>query len=837
MSYHQTIIKEMKTTGEKIIISILVLLSAAAITFAGEIPAPEEVLGFPVGADRRLADFDQIENYFHLLAENSNRVVIQELGRTHAGNMLFAAIISSASNLRQIEMYQEIQQLLADPRVITDEQADSLIQRGKTVVSINCSIHSTEVGPSQMSLLLAYELAISQAESVIDVLERIILILIPVHNPDGLNMVSDWYRKYVGTKYEGCRLPRLYHKYTGHDINRDWYMLTQPETRLTVERIYNEWHPQIVLDMHQFGKYAPRQFVPPYTDPIDPNIDPILVNQINALGRTIASEMTANGYRGIVTNHFFDAWSPSRAYVNYHGGVRILSETASCRIASPLYVNLNREANGKTREHLKKSLNYPALWLKGNWRLADIVDYNKAVAMSVLNYAARYSNVWLKNFHQVSKRAIEDREGPAAIIIPKNQRNKSLLFELLDILQRGQVEIHRAEESFSLAGQSFEEGSYFILLNQPYGAYAKTLLGRQDYPENVRGKAYDISGHSLPPLMGIEVIVANELPGIRLSEVKQTKSPKSDTANILAADYFSFSLMSNDAYKVINYLLSKDYQLFIKPGEDVRIVCKNGLSDSDRKKLMNEFYLDPLRSTIPRDLTELKQPRIGVYKSSIPSIDEGWTRYVLEEYGFRFVSILDSDIKSAGLWKLYDVIVLPRLSSKAINNGFSEADMPPPYCGGIGPRGKHNLRKFVESGGTLIAMDKSVDFAVSYFELPVQFEDVKKMTDFWMPGPILNMQLNQSHFVGMGAAENIAFIAHRVPIIKTVHQNAVARYADRDLLVSGGLHGGEKIAGRPLILEFEHHGGRILLFAFRPFFRAQTRASYRLVFNALLFSG
>jgi len=217
--------KKIKTSLLSFIFFLFVICPTA---FSQTIPTPEQFLGFKVGTDFKLASYNQISEYFKILAHFSDRIQLENIGSTTEGKKLLLAIISSAENLEKINYYQSQQAQLADPRKIKTDIADSLIKNGKVVVSINCSIHSTEIGASQMSLELAHELAVSEDPLIKDILDNIILLLVPVHNPDGLNLVIDWYNRYLGTKYEGCKLPQLYHKYSGHDINRDWYVLSQP---------------------------------------------------------------------------------------------------------------------------------------------------------------------------------------------------------------------------------------------------------------------------------------------------------------------------------------------------------------------------------------------------------------------------------------------------------------------------------------------------------------------------------------------------------------------------------------------------------------------------------
>src|SRR5579883_1282339 len=257
------------------------------------------------------------------------------------------ATISAPENLARLDEYKQIQRQLADPRTLgapknqaaADEKAQELIKRGKTIVLITCGIHSTEVGSYLSSMLIAHRLASSDEPEIQNILRETIILLVPSLNPDGVDIVKRWYDKTLGTPYEGTSPPELYHKYTGHDDNRDWYAFTQIETQLTVDKIHNVWHPQIVHDIHQQGEYGSRLFLPPYMQPVEPNVPKQIVEGYTELGRFMAGEMRARGFQGITTDSTYDAWTPSRAYSHYHGGVRILSETASCKIATPVKIS------------------------------------------------------------------------------------------------------------------------------------------------------------------------------------------------------------------------------------------------------------------------------------------------------------------------------------------------------------------------------------------------------------------------------------------------------------------------------------------------------------------
>ncbi|HXH63472.1 MAG TPA: M14 family zinc carboxypeptidase, partial [Gemmatimonadales bacterium] len=297
---------------------------------APRIPTPKSVLGFEPGDDRKLPDWATLVRYFQALAKNSDRVQYHELGKTTLGAPFIAVVISSPQNLRHLDRYRALNARLADPRTIeSNRQAQEALRDGKTIVLVTSGIHSTEVGGHLTPVVLAYRLATDTSAATREILDRTIVWLVPSLNPDGVTIVARWYAKTLGTPAEGSEPPELYHHYAGHDDNRDWYAFTQVETQLVVDSIYDVWHPQIVHDIHQQGRSGARIFLPPYLDPVEPNVDPLLIDGVNALGSDIAWALAGQGKTGISINALYDAWTPARAFAHYHGAVRILSETAS----------------------------------------------------------------------------------------------------------------------------------------------------------------------------------------------------------------------------------------------------------------------------------------------------------------------------------------------------------------------------------------------------------------------------------------------------------------------------------------------------------------------------
>jgi len=764
---------------------------------AAAVPAPESYLGFPVGADRRLADWGEVTGYLSAVAKASPRVRMDTLGRTTLGRPFVLLTIADPRTLAELDRYREIQARLADPRrVSSPAEAERLVAEGKVVVLITCAIHSTEVGASQVPLRIAYRLASSSEPLVREILDNAIVLLVPSLNPDGVDLVVDWYESTVGKPWEGASPPFLYHFYTGHDNNRDWYAFTQQETRLVVERVHNVWHPQIVHDIHQMGGRGARIFFPPYTDPVEPNVDPLLVQGLNQLGMHMAWELARQGKRGVVVNAIYDAWTPARAYSHYHGGVRILSETASANMASPVVVPFDSLEPGRGYDPRQASWNYPDPWPGGEWRLRDIVDYQEAGAFALLGHAARNRAEWLRSFYAVGRRAVgldgpagRWREWPEMWVIPAGQENGAGVAELLRILMTGGVEVQRtavaarevvaaeagAGDPAAGAGEVFPAGSHVISMRQPYASFAQALLEPQRYPDlrlypgGPPRRPYDVTAHTLPLLLGVRAVPVRGLEPARLVPVREPPPvPR------------------------------------VAPG----LTAGTG-----------------------------RAPRIALYKSWAPSMDEGWTRWVLDQYRIRYDTLHDADVRAGRLAARYDVLVLPSQSPREIREGRRPGTVPPEYAGGLGEAGVAALAEFVRAGGTLVALEEASRFAIEAFGLPLR--DVVAglpPARFYIPGSILRLELDPAHPLSAGVpASTIAWFGEESFAFEPTGEGVriVGRYGRERTLLSGWALGPEHVAGAGALAEARLGRGRVILFGFRPQYRGQSMATFPLFFNAL----
>jgi len=837
----------LRWTAPSLFLTLLVVLAPLA---AGQsLPRPEEVIGFKVGTDKKLADYHQIVDYFDRLAAASDRIQVLRLGKTTEGNDFVMAVISSPQNLARLDDYRTMLRRLTDPRKLNPREARGIIRRARAVVLINCALHSTEVGATQMSMELAYLLASRKDADTMEILDNVIVLLVPSHNPDGQLKVVDWYRRYLGTKYEGSALPWLYQKYTGHDNNRDWFMFTQAETRITVEKIHNVWFPQITVDMHQMGRNGARLFVPPYIDPYEPNIDPILIAEISDLGTFVQSQLTAQGKAGVVTNAIFDAWTPARAYPHYHGGIRFLTEAASVKIATPVDIKPKEMKGRGGYNPLQASWNYPKPWKGGRWTLRDIIDYDREAALAVLRHAARNRAVWLKNFYTVFRHAVEPKENPYAYIAPQNQWDANALIEMLEILQTGRVEIRRASNDFTAGGRPFHKGDYVILMSQPAGAFAKTLLEPQNYPEirpapkaPIR-RPYDVTAHTLPLLMGVDVVKIDHPFKADLQLVERLPRPRGRVRGTTTS-YYLLDPRSNRVFVAINRLLKQGVPVYRllddlqRGGRDfiagtVVVPAAQGQAVKSAVQAAGVEAVG-IEGKLSVGALALRRPRLGLYQSWVPSMDEGWTRWVLERYEYDYETLHDSDIRAGDLAGKFDLIILPSQRARTIIEGRSANDTPAEYVGGIGKIGVRNLKEFVEAGGTLIALDAATELPIKEFWLPVQnVVQGLRQDEFFGPGAILRVLVDRHNPLGFGYRREEAVMFVNSPVFQGKSVQTVLTYPLSNPLLSGWLEGERRLVGKSPLVVVPLGQGRVVLFGFRPQFRAQARSGYKFLFNAI----
>ena len=822
--------------------------AATASGAATAVPAPESVLGFVPGDDGQLADWSQVLAYLQALDAASDRVEVEEIGRTTQGRPLVMVTVTSEANHARLEEIRQANARIADPRGLSDAEAGRLVEDGRAIVAMAFSIHSTEVGGTLASLRLLHHLATSNDPETRAALDGVVLLVLPSHNPDGTQLVAEWHRRQKGTPFEDTPPPVLYHPYVGHDDNRDWYAFTQQETRLTVEHLYRRWHPQIVHDVHQMGARGARLFVPPYADPWEPNVDPALVAAANALGAYVASRLTTDGAAGVVTGTLFDAWTPGRAYPHTHGGVRLLSETASARLASPIEVTPDELGSGETDlPHASASL--PRPWPGGTWRLRDVVETQLRASLAVLADAAAHRRHWLRTALEVSRRASARRE-PFAFVAAAEQRDPTAVRRLVDVLRTGEVEVQRATAGFAAGGRSYAAGSLVVPMQQPASGFAKTILERQRYPDrrDARGTPlppYDATAHTLPLLLGVDVDAVETPFAAALEPVE-------------AATAVAMGRVEGDGPR---YALSHTTGDLVAAGRllaagvSVRWAME-AFEDAGRAfapgALLVPASARPALEAAVRDLglvahavradphaRRVRAPRIGLYRSWVPSMDEGWTRFVFErQLGLPYQELHDREVRAGRLRQRFDAIVLPDQSAAAIRDGHPRGTMPEEYTGGLGEVGVGALRAFVAEGGTIVALDSASLFAIDAMHLPVRdaLAGVGAAL-FSCPGSILRARADTRHPLAHGLPPETPVWFEGSPAFEVEAGAAVVlRYEGAPRLLSGYLLGDERLASRAALVEVPKGKGRVVLFGFRPQYRAQSQVTYPALLNALYLS-
>jgi hypothetical protein len=848
------------------LILILIPLLAPIAPAAGQVPTPASVIGWEPGEDYKLADYGQISEYFRQLDAASDRIRLTEIGRTAEGRPMMLAFISSEENLRELDRYREISRRLALARDLDEPEARALAEQGRAIVWIDGGLHATEVAHAQHTPVLAHHLVTSEDPEVERIRREVIILLMPVMNPDGLEITTAWYRRNVGTEFEVSPLPELYQKYVGHDNNRDWYMILQPETRAVANQLYHEWFPQIVYNHHQTGPIPSRIFIPPFKDPMNPNIPPLVMRGINLVGSAMGFRFAQERKPGAVSRVSYDVWwnGGMRSTPYYHNMVGILTETNLYRYATPHYYEPDSLPSA-FREGLSgeyPSVFYPDPWRGGWWRIRDAMDYMMTASMAVADIGALRRREWLYNMYQMGRDAIEagERGGPFAYVIPPDQWDAGEAVELVNVLRRGAVEIHRATAPFTVGGVRYPAGSYVAFAAQPFRAHLVDLMEPQRYPDKriypggPPDPPYDMTGWTLPIQMGVRADRI-EQPFEMAAEPVRTQSVSPEPGQVRGrGPVYLLSPNGNASFRAVNRLLAAGSEVtrasraFRAAGADWPAGTFLVRADAEAvRPLAEELGLDfagVRRPNVPA--TVLAQPLIGLYKSWVANMDEGWTRWLLEQYGFRFETLTDADIRAGDLSR-FSAILLPDQRAGEILEGHAPGEMPAEYTGGVGIGGVESLRRYVRDGGTLVALDHAADFAIEQLRLPVRnvLREVPG-EEFFIPGSLIRIAVDTSDPLAAGMREEAAAFFVRsqafelepadgegAPDVGEV--DVVARYAERDLLMSGWELGADRhIAGRAAVMRAPVGEGQVVLIGFRPQFRAQPRATFKLLFNALL---
>jgi hypothetical protein len=890
----------MRTTLRLAVFAIaLFTLSSGQMRAQQTVPHPDQYFGFKIGSDGELARYPKILEYFQVLARQTDRVKYEELGKTTMGNSYPLLRISSPGNLKKFDRLVEINRRLADPRGLSEAEAEKLAAEGKPFYFIYATIHSTEVSNGQAIINIVHRLATENTPQIKEILDNSVVLMVPSQNPDGQVLVIDHWYKTKGTPFQRV-FPDLYHKYVGHDDNRDWFMFTQKETRMNIEYVQNKYKPIITHDMHQQGGNGSRIFVPPFTEPFDPNMHPLLRQGQSAVGVAMASALLAEGKEGVAWEDAYDMWSPARQYMVYHGQPRILTEIANSNLADPV-----KSANGRPLGPQESRAHFPVPYSKDTWTLGQQVDYGITAALAGMTEVAKYGHNWLMNFYRVNRDMSNGLVGPYAYVVSADQRDNYGLYEMLDILQFGAVEIHRATAAFNANGKQYPAGSFVIKTAQPYGGFANTMLSRQDYPDlrlfpgGPPEPPYDVTGHTLWMLTGVTVDSVAKPFEAPLELVKKVTpmtaavAAKPKGAYVIGPESYGTFKMVTQLQKanVPVYRTSKAFdastgsaQGKFAPG--TWVIPSTAASQPIVEKYGKELGIPVSGVDAPPavDGERLKpNTKVGLYKAA-GNMPAGWQMWMLEQYGVNHEVMKAQDF-AGDLNAKYDVIILPSGTTKPrMLNGLNAKTNDPAewsWAFGIGDTGWANLKKFVENGGTLLAVGSAVETARDLLDLPIEralpqaaprfgqgggtapaatgnpdaalrdaFSSPARLMQtlrdrvadpeslFYCPGSLLNNEFDPNNPIawGMPASWPVFFDddqAYRLRPGFGVEAKVVSRYPREKVLASGWMLGEEYLKDQANILSFKIGKGTVVTYGSQIDFRAQPRATWKLIFNGI----
>jgi hypothetical protein len=859
-------------------LSRILLSSALVLPFvSAQVTTPEKFFGFQLGADGKMARWDKIVEYFSVLEkESGGKMKVNNMGPTTMGNPFLMVVITSPANQAKLEHLRQVNLEISDSRGLTEAQVKGLVAEGKVFCVQSMSLHASEIGGSQMAPELAYDLLARNDEETQRILDNVVFIEVPSFNPDGQVMVTDWYRESIGKAWEGTSTPWLYHKYAGHDDNRDAFMTQMIESKYMAELLFTKWRPESYVDHHHMGSYGARIYLPPYAEPVRPYADPLIWRELSWYGAHMAYKEEEGGESGVFNMGEYSGWGHFGFHwiTPFHNIAGMLTESASARIASPMFIHPEQlQGNVRNMPKYEEETVFPNPWPGGWWRLRDIVDRQKISAWAVLDLSARNRETVLWNAYLKGKRQTERGAAgkPDAYVVSAHQHDPLTADLMINKLLVQGIEIHQAVKGFSAAtGVDYPAGSFVISLAQPKMGLIRNLLGRTFFPDNdwTRNKdgspirPYDMSTDTMDEFMGVRTDALDE--PVDMSNLKKLTGPVEPVGKVTegSAGYVIDGRLNN-GFKAVNELLAAgaavsrvdQAQAGFRAGD---FIVAKGAAVAPIAKETGVSFTALNMAPKAGSTHAVKKLRVGLrQRYSGGNMDEGWTRWLIEDFKFPYTSLMDADIKRGNLIDKYDVIVIPDDSTAMITGlpaaggrggrggggegGFGGANYPPEYRAGIGNEGVTALKEFVNKGGTLVALGGASEFAIEQFSLGLRNALAGVNTkEFWCPGSTLKLDIDNSQPAAYGMPEralgvflqgNMAF-----DLSNTANENyhVIARYADREILQSGWLVGEQNLAKKAAMVTAGVGKGHVVVVGFRTQHRAQTYGTFKLLFNALI---
>jgi hypothetical protein len=859
----------------------ILTVHCSLFTFS-QVQSPKDFFGFEPGADRMLFNYEQLISYLQKLDDASGMVKMVEIGRSEIGKPMYVCFISSEENIARLDELKEINRKLALDPNLTDPERDNLIKNGKVFFLATLSMHSNEVGPSQSAPQIAYELITNSALTTQhSALNNVVYMMVPCQNPDGMDMIVDFYNKYKGTKNEGSSYPGVYQKYAGHDNNRDFICLSQSETRAIASICDKGWYPQVMIEKHQMGSAGVRYYVPPPHDPIAENVDAGVWNWVGIFGSAMMKDMTHDSLKGIAQNYLFDDyWPGSTETCIWKNVIGMLTEGASAEMATPVYIEPNELAvGGKGLSEYEKSINMPDPWPGGWWHLSDLVAYEKSSTYSIIKTASEYKEDILRFRNDLCRKEVQLglNQAPFYYLIPKKQHDQGEMVHMVNLLMEHGVNIYELTTNSQIGDCQALPGDLVVPLAQPIRAFIKEMLEKQVYP--VRHytpngeimKPYDITSWSLPLHNGVEVTEIN-VNNPELSKALKQLSGEYGLKKGLKTEFWGLALPveRNESYKAAFYAVSLGLPVerltsplihqgvTLNPGSFII----SGVGRNDKlDKLYKELNVDPvyLEEKPVYQSEKLTMPRIALIETNMHDIDAGWTRFIFDTYHLPYNVVKPGEFEKTDFIAKYDVVVFPSANKdllmegkyKAENDEYRLTSFPPEFTKGIGEEGLNNLMKYLDNGGLIVSWGASTDLFTGVLKIKHSEKDIeefqlpytniaKKLEGLFVPGSFLKIEVKPDNPLtyGMPAESGVFFRSNQVFSTSLpdfdMDRRVICKFPEKNILLSGYIEKEELLSDKSCMIWLKKGKGQLVLFAFSPQFRASTAADYKLLFNALL---
>ncbi len=855
--------------------------SAEPVTSTGQhqIPDPESHFGFKPGADRMLFTYEEMIDYMKKLEEASPLVKMEQIGYTELGRPMYLLFVSSAENIANIDRLKEVNRRLALEPDLSDAERRQLLGEGRVFFFMTLSMHSTEVAPSQAAPLIIHEMITSDDPSMEFILDNTVYMITPSHNPDGMNMIVENYKKYKGTRYEGSSMPGVYHKYVGHNINRDFITLAMSENEAVARAYSTEWFPQLSVERHQMGSRGPRYYVSPPHDPIAENILPGLWNWKRIFGSRALTEMTEAGLQGVSVNYIFDMYWPGNTSTGlWKGIIAMLSEAASVDIASPIYIEPNElTVSGKGLAEYDISINMPDPWPGGWWHLSDIVEYERVNTLSYMRTAAIHREEILRHRNDITRREVQRgrNEAPYYYIMPLDQHDRSELADLVNLFDKHGVSTYRLTADQVIENRLHKAGDIVVPLAQPYRAFIKEVMEAQQFPVRhyTTGgdmiRPYDITSWSLPLHKGVEAVEINTRYEIPVTALERVDIPFGFAAE-RSAGYTGvlFTANNNESFRAA--FTAAGMGLKVERLTDSYTAGERDFpegsffiaSQRDIDKVLENLMVQPvyLTGAFEGSTKALRMPRIALVETWFHDMDAGWTRYLFDTYNIPYRVLRPDDLKEANLRRDFDLVILPDQSQAALMAGkggspgnYTITRYPPDYAKGMEQKGLNNILSFVDNGGKVVSWGRST--AIFMGNLSIEEENGEKQ-EFSLPvsdigsrlsgqgldvtGSFLRVRLRPDHPLTLGMPEYTGVFHRGNPVFATsfpyfdMDRRVIASFPKENILLSGFIRNEDLLSDQVAMVWVKKGEGQIVLFSFCPQFRGSTPSTYKLLFNSLL---